>query len=254
MRKLVPTLVAAFVGIAASSQKHSTHTTVYLSKVEKSFHAPIFERFAGSDFSIVVSRNAVRGHQNVAVTLQEFESLAFVELYDHGNARLTGEVARFDGLAFIKTAKQFSPAHLDIGDERNHVRVIDTTRPETDNFSAPAPSLTPDTVTDLAPNIVPLVPKETLLLWLQELSGEKAFDTPEGSKKISDRGSDEGRKLARLWLAQKYKALGFTVSEHNYGKGTNFIADRAGKDIPSITLALTMTEQEPSQPSPLRLH
>lgn len=226
-----PLWIAVFSGIIASSQAHNASSIVYLTQVEKSFHAPNFERFAGPDFSVMVSSYIPDDKDSVAVTLGETESLAFVELHHLPTAILPGEVGRFGRLAFIKIAKQMSPLHLDVGNERNHVRVIDTTSPEADDFDPTlSTSFTGDHFATLAPHLTPLVPKETLLLWLQELSGEKAFDTPDGTRKIIHRGSDEGRKLARQWLAQKYTALGFKVSEHNYGSGTNFIADRTGKD------------------------
>lgn len=46
--------------------------------------------------------------------------------------------------------------------------------------------------------------------------------------RIAERGSEASRNRTREWLEQEYKALGFAVSLHNYGKGANLIAEKAG--------------------------
>ncbi len=73
---------------------------------------------------------------------------------------------------------------------------------------------------------------------LMEFSGTIPVVVEGTGQRISERGTVRGRRLARAFLGQEYKALGFKVSEHNYGRGINFIAEKTGSD-PSRVLILT---------------
>ncbi|MBX9766585.1 MAG: Zn-dependent exopeptidase M28, partial [Bdellovibrionales bacterium] len=70
---------------------------------------------------------------------------------------------------------------------------------------------------------------------LSELSGAKPVVVNGKSVVIKERGSAEGRELARAYLAQEYQKLGFSVSVQAYqglvpAGGANFIAEKKGSD------------------------
>lgn len=46
---------------------------------------------------------------------------------------------------------------------------------------------------------------------------------------MTDRGSDAGRAAAREFLRREFESHGFAVSEENYGRGVNLIAERSGR-------------------------
>lgn len=243
MRHILPIVFTMCTGFLLSAQKNDREgaaRSIYLTKIEKNVQVAAIERFAAETFSIVLTHKPVADRPGIKAVLKPGEELLFVELHNPervGDASnvISGELVRYGRMAFVKMERMFVTDAMHLGDVRNHIRVLDT--------SDAAPLLSGDVSTtdssiidmaDLALDAVPIVPKETLKLWLEEFSGEKSFESPDGTRKIIDRGSVEGRKLARLWLAQKYKALGFAVSEHVYSGGKNFIAEKKGQDASKV--------------------
>lgn len=233
MRHFVALTSAVVLAFAVSGQKTAIQTA-WISKVEKDSSLPAIERFAEVNYDIIVTHTAPdEALTTREVTLPQHRSLAFVELINGSNAKLPSEIVRFDRLAFIEIDKETPTEHMHFGDVKNHTRAID--------LDAPAIEIESHSNHEELQHLIEhsvrsthLISKETLMTWLQEFSGDKPFNTQAGSQRITERGSDNGRKLARQWLAQKYTALGFTVSEHNYGGGTNFIAEKVGKDSSKV--------------------
>ena len=62
---------------------------------------------------------------------------------------------------------------------------------------------------------------------------------PGTSKIIKERQSTNNLDLARQFLSQEYKKLGFEVSFHAFGAGTNFIAEKRGTRTPEKVLVLS---------------
>ncbi len=77
-------------------------------------------------------------------------------------------------------------------------------------------------------------------LKVEELTGVREVRLNGEVARIVERGSDRGRQLARQWLEQEYKALGFVVSQHNYGRGANFIAEKKGSSGKVLILSSHM--------------
>ncbi len=75
---------------------------------------------------------------------------------------------------------------------------------------------------------------------LSAFSGATSIQIEGQEKRISERGSAKGRKLALDFLTQEYTNLGFSVSHQSYNnnRGTNFIAEKAGRD-PSKVLVIS---------------
>ncbi len=67
------------------------------------------------------------------------------------------------------------------------------------------------------------------------LTGNKPF----GNLVITERGSTAGLDKTRAFLAAEYNALGFSTSEHKFGTGTNFIAEKKGTVDASKVLILS---------------
>ncbi|MEM9461904.1 MAG: M20/M25/M40 family metallo-hydrolase [Myxococcota bacterium] len=72
---------------------------------------------------------------------------------------------------------------------------------------------------------------------LAELSGAVPVDLGRGTITIDERSSAAGRANAREWLRQEFEAVGMTVTTHDYGPGTNLIAERAGADDQWVLLS-----------------
>ncbi len=73
--------------------------------------------------------------------------------------------------------------------------------------------------------------KEKLLI----LTGETAFK----GEFITERKSNQKLDLARSFLKEEYEKLGFTVSLHPFGSGTNIIAEKMGTLNPEKVLILS---------------
>lgn len=73
--------------------------------------------------------------------------------------------------------------------------------------------------------------KEKLLV----LTGEKEFN----GEFITERKSNQKLDLTRAFLKEEYERLGFTVSLHPFGSGTNIIAEKLGTKNPEKVLILS---------------
>ena len=62
---------------------------------------------------------------------------------------------------------------------------------------------------------------------------------PGTNEKITERKSNQKLDLTRKFLADEYKKLGFEVSLHPFGSGTNFIAEKKGTITPEKVLVLS---------------
>lgn len=72
---------------------------------------------------------------------------------------------------------------------------------------------------------------------LAQLSGAVPIDLGEGPITIDERSSGANRAIARAWLQQEFEAIGMTVTLHDYGTGTNLIAERTGADDQWVLLS-----------------
>ncbi|HXH75251.1 MAG TPA: M28 family peptidase [Bacteriovoracaceae bacterium] len=74
---------------------------------------------------------------------------------------------------------------------------------------------------------------------LEVLTGEKPFTFKGEQVEITERKSQKRLDWARAFLAEEYTKLGFTVAQHPFGKGTNFIAEKPGTTNPGSVLILS---------------
>ncbi|WP_438027828.1 M28 family peptidase [Sorangium sp. So ce233] len=217
---------------------------IHVSLVGKDTVTTFLNRLATPQGQVVVTRAAVDdARQSVALKEEHDTSLHLVEgpLPD---APLPGERARVGGFAVVAvpTGRE---THDWLGSHLHHAEPI--AEHETVVSSAPRRQRaaagregqrtafegeTPDITIDAA----------FLEARLKELSGATPVNLGGRSVVIRERGSENGRSLARTWLRQQYQALGFNVQEHTYrsgwSQGVNVTADRAGAD-PSRVLILS---------------
>ena len=74
---------------------------------------------------------------------------------------------------------------------------------------------------------------------VEVLSGEKTFFNSNKSRNesIDERGSDAGRSQARVYLTQKFEAMGLETEEQRFYRGINLIAERpASPNAPIIII------------------
>ncbi len=76
---------------------------------------------------------------------------------------------------------------------------------------------------------------------LEKISGAKNVNLGGslGLVSISERSSSKGRELARQFLTQEYKALGYKVTEQKFGRGVNLIAEKKSTHPDAKILILT---------------
>lgn len=74
--------------------------------------------------------------------------------------------------------------------------------------------------------------------WLEELSGHRTVSLDGQTVRITERRGSAMRALARRYLQREFTQLGYTVTEQNYGQGSNFIAERVGSE-PSRVLVVS---------------
>lgn len=85
---------------------------------------------------------------------------------------------------------------------------------------------------------LPPISSQYLKQKLSELSGALPVMIDGMRVTISERDSKQGRELANRYLAQEYRALGFTTRMETFGTGENFVAEKIGQD-PSKVLILS---------------
>lgn len=124
-------------------------------------------------------------------------------------------------------AARFATAH-DATDWRQDRKAFASYRTFSSPFSVNEAAARPTFRIDIDPN--------ELRTKLSELSGASEVSIGGETKRISERGSRAGRALARRYLKQEYERLGFRVSEHNYGTGINFVAERDGRDPSKVLI------------------
>ena len=78
--------------------------------------------------------------------------------------------------------------------------------------------------------------KNFVVTRLRAFSGADPVVINGASTRIAERGSKAGKDAARAFLAQEYRALGFTVSTQSYARGINFIAEKAGSDPSHVVI------------------
>lgn len=74
---------------------------------------------------------------------------------------------------------------------------------------------------------------------LEQLSGARPANVDGRDVIIQNRASSENKSLARKWLRQEFEQLGYTVTEHNYGSGTNLIAEKTTHERESTIILIT---------------
>jgi Peptidase family M28 len=217
---------------------------VHVSLVPKGTVTTFLNRLATADGQVVATRGPVAGaRQSIALKEEPGVVLHLVE-GPLPVAALPRERARLGGTAVIAVPAGHDP-HDWLGSHRDHVEPIAVRevavpgalpRPE-----APYRSADPSALDPAPPGVA--IDQEFLGARLRELSG--AAPTVVGGRSVTlrERGSPEGRALARAWLRERYEGIGFVVREETYrgglyGDGVNVIAEKAGAD-PSRVLILS---------------
>lgn len=144
-----------------------------------------------------------------------------------------GEIARLGGFIFVALDPNAIPdGH--IHDEGNPTTYIEAVRDEI--TQADVAHRAPLNLMNEGGSFKMVLDQEFLKEKLNQFTGEQDIEINGQKTRIKERGSKEGRESARAWLAQEYKALGYTVSEQNYGRGANFVAEKSGTDASKVLL------------------
>ncbi|WP_129573956.1 MULTISPECIES: M28 family metallopeptidase [Sorangium] len=215
----------------------------HVSLVGKDTVTTFLNRLATTDGQVVVTRATVDGaRQSVALGEEPGASLHLVE-GPLPAAPLPGERARVGGIAVVAVPAGLEP-HDWLGSHRYHAEPIAETEVVLSGArgrqGAPAPAGRRAAFEGDAADV--RIDAEFLQARLKELSGAVPVTLGGRTVTLRERGSENGRSLARAWLRQQYEALGFTVQEHPYrsgwSQGVNVTADKPGAD-PSRVLILS---------------
>ncbi|WP_441288332.1 M28 family metallopeptidase [Sorangium sp. KYC3313] len=246
----VAALCAAFALVSTSCASGDPGApaagVIHVSHVGKDTVSTFLNRLATETGQVVVTRASVDdAWQSVALKEEPGASLHLVE-GPLPSAALPGERARVGGIAAVAVPTGRDP-HDWLGSHRLHAEPIGAhevvlsrapgglgtrapagARARLDGDAAEVPELHIDAA--------------FLEARLKELSGAAPVTVGGRSAVIRERGSKDGRALARAWMRQQYEAIGFTVEEHAYqsgwSQGVNLTADRPGAD-PSRVLILS---------------
>lgn len=226
-------LIALCGGLIAGSAMAGE--TFYVSKVAKGSVNTFLNRFATPTHQIVVTKAAPKAAEEVlTINVEDGETLVVRELNRPDTPTLSNEKARLDRFALIvQPAMALEHSHADDNplDYLEHVATEETT---VEPIAAP---MQPEAALESSADVLPAPIDESFLRTkLAQYSGEESVTIDGKATTIKERGSAGGRRAARAFLAQEYRALGFTVSEDAYGSGANFVAEKAGSDPSKVLI------------------
>jgi hypothetical protein len=199
---------------------------LYISKVKKDSVHTFYNRLATPDAQIVITSKPVPGAAEAHLLEEKNEEHLFILEPAHLKpSAYPGEKLRLAGFVIAALPKASENKHIHLeGDPLTYIEKIAAVE-ITVAPSIKAAALRRSAVRrnfDIDPNYL----KEKM----SEFSGAKPVVIGGVSTTISERGTAAGRNNARKFLKQEYQALGFSVWQHSYGSGTNFIAEREGTD------------------------
>ncbi|WP_437591652.1 M28 family metallopeptidase [Sorangium sp. So ce1000] len=246
----VAALCAAFALVSASCASGDpgapTAEEIHVSLVGKDTVSTFLNRLATETGQVVVTRASVDdAWQSVALKEERETSLYLVE-GPLPSAALPGERARVGGIAVVAVPTG-RDAHDWLGSLIYHAEpigerdVVLSRAPRRQGGRAPVGTRAPlDRNAADTPELH--IDAAFLEARLKELSGAAPVTINGRTQVIRERGSEDGRSLARAWMRQQYEAIGFTVEEHPYqsgwSQGVNLTADKPGAD-PSRVLILS---------------
>ncbi len=241
---LVMCILASLV--LSASQSSVPLQVVYVSLVEKDTVSIFYNRLASQQHQVVLTPSPVKNPlKQVRVELKSEQTLAVVELQkafelnDEVQSKVEFTLGSFAVVRINrkKSLKYFG--HLATQPELYSELLNPVLKKVKSKWSAKnnlmrekLSSIDQIKIDDIN------IDQEYLQARLAEISGEADFEIDGQTKTLKERGTLAGRKLAREYLKIEYQKLGFQVSEYNYGRGVNFIAEKIGKD-PSKYLILS---------------
>jgi hypothetical protein len=188
---------------------------------------PFFGRFAtderGQRLVVAPPSGQLSG---VDIVLESNEHLFVTEFTKEPNKAIEGELYRA-GRLIVHKARDLREAYLltKATGEEAHPRPVDIQNVLTpEPLSAGATILTAKAKNfhAITRSIDPVRIKEDL----ESLSGAKPITVNGQTFTLTHRASADMKNKARLWLRSVYEELGFTITEHRYGSGINFIAEK----------------------------
>lgn len=211
--------------------------TYYVSKVAKGSVNTFLNRFATPTHQIVVTKTPPAAADEIhAVNVEKNETLYVRELHQLSAPPVAGEKARLGRFAVVVRAAA-EPQHMHPEDAP-----LDYIEPVgAQEITVEASALQPETEAGSGGGqsaVAVAIDEEFLRTKIAQFSGAAPVTINNKSETLRERGSVAGRRLARAFLAQEYRALGFIVSEDAYGSGANFVAEKAGSD-PSKVLIIS---------------
>ena len=205
-------------------------TSAVITVVPKQDHTPFYARFATSADRILVTapRHSKLG---IPVQIKQGKSLHYAELMNANAPKISGEIFRQDRLAIFE-AKSEEEAHESATavDQFAHTRQIDLKNLHTPSSNQTFKNLNNHTGNSLITSGIE-IDSARMRADLEALSGAKPIFLEGQEFLLSNRATSENKTKARRWLTKSFEDLGYKVSEHRYGSGTNLIAEKAHNNV-----------------------
>ena len=227
----VITAIGLLTIASACGPQHVPGRQISVSLESAHKNSPFFGRFATGEQGqrLVVAPAGGQG-SGIDVTVLEGERLFVTEFINAPQQAIEGELFR-SGRLVVHKARDIREAYLltKVTGEETHPAPL-----ELEGVLSPAPSSPGQaTLTSINPNfdstllaVDPVRMREDL----ESLSGARPVTVKGQTFTLTNRASADMKNKARLWLRSVYESLGFKVTEHAYGTGTNFIAEKAAKN------------------------
>lgn len=211
---------------------------IYFSLVEKDQRFPYLNRIPTETGAILVTKEIVDGvASSLVVEVSVDEQLHLVQ--PRTSHLIVGEIGRFNGVAVINLPRgmrlPFSNEYFYLGP----VAKVEKGTPWIPNV--PLREIINETPqTQFSKNVD--IPRAALEKKLRELSGDTVTQIDGQEVRIQERGTKNGRDLARAYLKREFEALGFATTTVPYEKefmdekivGANFVAEKRGVDSSKV--------------------
>jgi len=214
--------------------KDTSSDRIYVSLVEKGTVSTFYNRLASNDKQVVVTDAKVSGALNeVELTVVQGMRYCLVEPNNQNVRAYENEISNFGRIRLVAVSDLTTDIHEITADIKDYVECINPTNLE--NYASATEANPPaifngDSVADLRTNLDINIAPEWIREKLSQFSGAVPTIIDGEQRTISNRRTSGNKILARAWLRQEFEAIGYTVSEHSYGSGINFVAERLGAD------------------------
>lgn len=213
----------------AATQASSRELAIALTPLSEAM--PFYARMTNGNQRLVVTPVTSGAWVVKKVSLKPSEKLFMAELRTTSTS-VENELFHWDRMTVFSAASE-EEANKKLAATGDHSHAIAVSQ----ELITPTSRQTPIETSDVIPgDALPDISAENLQRSLEEFTGARPTTIAGTEITLGERSSATGREKARAWLSERYKALGYSVSEHSYFGGVNFVAEKPGKHSDQILI------------------